>query len=95
MLFHGFAEFFGDAIGQTTDLHRFLKPSPFGNHIAEFGKGADSGSWRHLGFGRAVINEERLGHGMVGIGYGDNDTDDGIVSSKDLFPWVEIDHVTF
>ena len=95
MLFHGFAELFGDAIGQTTDLHRFLKASPFGNHIANFGKGAESGSGRHLGFGRTVINEERFGDGMTGIGYGNDDANDRIVGSKDLFPWVEIDHVTF
>ncbi len=31
---------------------------------------------------------------MVGVGYRDDDTDDGIVSSKDLFPWVKVDDVT-
>lgn len=95
MFFYGFPELFGDAIGQATDLHRFLKPSSLGNHIAEFGKGADSGSRRHLGFGRTVIDEERFVDGMIGIGYGDDDTYDGIIGSKDLFPWVEIDDVTF
>ena len=32
---------------------------------------------------------------MTGIGYGNDDANDRIVGSKDLFPWVEIDHVSF
>ena len=86
MLFHGFAEFFGDAIGQTTDLHRFLKTSPFGNHIADFGKGAESWPGRYLGFGRTVINEERFGDGMTGIGYRDDIPTTGLSVPRTFFP---------
>ena len=95
MGFHGFGELFGHAISQSTDLHGFLKPSPFGNHIAELGKGADSRTRSHLGLGRGVVDQKGLVDGMTRIRDGNNDADYRVIRANDPFPWVEIDHVTF
>ena len=42
MALHSVGEIFGNTIGDSPDLHRFLEASGFGNKTADFGKGAET-----------------------------------------------------
>ena len=54
--FHSVGEIFGNTIGNSPDLHRFLKASGFGNKTANFGKGAETWPRGHFPFDGAVKN---------------------------------------